>query len=273
MIGFLGSGNMARAIVAGLVANDYDPSDIVVSSRDPRNAEKLAHATGVDFAQSNEELVSMIGYDGTLVLAVKPNMIPGVLEPLYADLAETSILVVSVAAGTSLGFLESHLPDGQAVVRVMPNVNSQIGAGMSGICGNEAATEEQLDSVFAMFDSIGEVARIAEKEFPAFSAIAGCSPSYTFGYIEALARGAVANGIPKHQAVRIAAQAVLGSAQMVLEKVGEGLTPANLRDTVSSPGGTTIAGVIAMEDAGFSASVVRGVQASIDRDIAIQRGE
>ena len=270
MIGFLGSGNMARAIVMGLVAGDYDPSEIVVSARDPRNAERLAHAAGVDFAGSNMELVDMIGTDGTLILAVKPHLIPGVLEEVRDALEGTSILVVSLAAGTSLAMLEKSLPAGQAVVRTMPNVNSQIGAGMTGICGNDHATEAHLDTVFAIFDAIGEVAHIAEREFPAFTALAGCAPGYTFEYIEALARGGVANGIPKAQAVRIAAQAVLGSAQMVLERASDGLSPANLRDTVSSPGGTTIAGMIAMEDAGFSAAVVRGVQASVDRDLEMQ---
>lgn len=273
MIGFLGSGNMARAIVAGLVNTGYDPAEIVVSARDPRNAEKLAQSEGVDFARSNEELIDMIGPDGTLVIAVKPHMIKGVLEPLHDALSETSILVVSIAAGTTLATLESLLPQGQAIVRVMPNVNSTIGAGMSGICGNDQVDETQLDSVFAMFDAVGEVAHIAEKDFPVFSALAGCSPAWTFEYIEALARGGVANGLPKSQAVRIAAQAVLGSAQMVLAKAGDGLSPNNLRDTVSSPGGTTIAGLIAMEDAGFSPAVVRGVQAAVDRDNAIQQGK
>lgn len=263
---------MARAIVTGLVDGDYDPSEIVVAARDPRNAERLAQATGVDFASSNIELVDMIGSDGTLILAVKPAMIADVLQEVRDGLEDTSVLVVSLAAGTPLTAIEAHLPAGQAVIRVMPNVNSQIKAGMTGICGNEHVTEEHLDSVFAIFDAIGEVAHIAEKDFPVFSALAGCSPAYTFEYIEALARAGVANGIPKAQAVRIAAQAVMGSAKMVLERAADGLSPANLRDTVSSPGGTTIAGVIAMEDAGFSASVVRGVQASVDRDHAIQNG-
>lgn len=264
---------MARAIVSGLVSTGYDPAEIVVSARDPRNAEKLAQSEGVDFANSNEELVDMIGPDGTLVIAVKPNMIASVMNPLRESLEDTSILVVSIAAGTSLETLGALVPEGQPIVRVMPNVNSTIGAGMSGICGNEYVDETQLDTVFAMFDSVGEVAHIAEKDFPVFSALAGCSPAWTFEYIEALARGGVAGGLPKAQAVRIAAQAVLGSAQMVLAKAGEGLTPNNLRDTVSSPGGTTIAGLIAMEDAGFSPAVVRGVRAAIDRDHAIQEGK
>lgn len=261
---------MARAIVSGLVEGDYDPSDIVVSARDPRNAEKFAQSTGVDFASSNVELVDMIGDDGTLVLGVKPHKIAAVLSEVREFLEGTSILIVSLAAGTSISSLEEHLPAGQAVIRVMPNVNSQIKAGMTGICGNEHADEAQLDSVFAMFDAIGEVTHIGEKDFSVFSALAGCSPNYTFGYIDALATAGVANGLPKHQAVRIAAQAVLGSAQMVLDKAADGLTPSNLRDTVSSPGGTTIAGVIAMEDAGFSPAVIRGVQASVDRDRALQ---
>ncbi|MDN6485957.1 MAG: pyrroline-5-carboxylate reductase, partial [Ancrocorticia sp.] len=117
------------------------------------------------------------------------------------------------------------------------------------------------------FDAVGQTEILAEKDFATFAAIAGCSPAFTFEYIDAMARAAVANGLPKAQAVRIATQAVVGAALLVQERAE---TPANLADLVQSPGGTTVAGVVALEEAGFGRATVKGVQAAIDRDIALQ---
>ena len=266
MIGFCGSGNMASAIVSGLIAHGSDPAEIVVTDRDPRRVEKLTHTYGVQAADDNTDLVQRLGDDGTLILAVKPNVIPTVLEDLRPTLERYPVLVVSIAAGVTLSKLESLVPNGTPVIRVMPNVNVQVGAGMSAVCGNSVASEWHIETVVEIFDAVGEVAVLAEKDFSAFAALAGCSPAFVFDFIEAMARGGVADGLTKQQAVRFAAQAVLGSAALVLDRASSGQSPANLRDMVTSPGGTTIAGLIAMEDNGFSASVVRGVQAAIDRD-------
>ena len=137
---------------------------------------------------------------------------------------------------------------------------------MTALCSNENVSAEQFAEVEKIFEAVGRTARIAEKDFSAYSAIAGCSPAFTFYYIDALARGAVQAGLRKDEAVAIAAQAVRGAAQMLLESLADGATPASLADAVQSPGGTTVAGVVAMEEAGFSATIVRGVQASIERD-------
>ena len=266
-VGFIGAGNMASAIVRGVVAaGAVAVEDLAVTSAHGHSAQSLARETGVDVLGSNEELVEAVGPGGVVVLAVKPHMIPGVLAPLRDLLEEYGSLVVSLAAGTSLADLADLLAPGQAVVRVMPNVNAQIGAGMAAVCGNDETTDEQVDAVVGLFESVGSALVLPERDFPAYTAVAGSSPAFVFTFIEALARGGVRNGLPKAQAVRIAAQAVLGSARLVLERAGDGVTPADLVDTVCSPGGTTVAGLVAMEEAGFSPAVVRGVQATVDRD-------
>ena len=266
-VGFIGAGNMAGAIVRGIVASgSVAPEDVVVTSAHGSSAQALARETGVDVLGTNEELVEQVGAGGVVVLAVKPHVIPEVLRPLQDLLAENGSLVVSLAAGTTLARLEELLPAGQAVVRVMPNVNAQIGAGMAAVCGNAEAGDEQVDTVVGLFEAVGRAIVLPERDFAAYSAIAGCSPAFVFTFIDALARGALRNGLPKAQAVRIAAQAVLGSAQMVLERAADGATPADLVDMVTSPGGTTVAGLVAMEEAGFSPAVVRGVQGAVERD-------
>jgi pyrroline-5-carboxylate reductase len=269
-VGFIGSGHMAGAIVRGIVADGTIPADdVVVTSAHGHSAQALARETGVDVLGTNEELVEQVGVGGLVVVAVKPHMVAGVLTPLRELLAEHGSLVVSLAAGLPLARLEELLAPGQAVVRVMPNVNAQIGAGMAAVCGNVETTDGQTDAVVGLFETVGSAIVLPERDFPAFTAVAGSAPAFVFTFIEALARGGVRNGLPKAQAVRIATQTVLGSARLVAARAGDGVTPADLVDTVSSPGGTTIAGLVAMEESGFSPAVVRGVQAVIDRDRAL----
>lgn len=267
MLGFIGAGNMGGAIVRGVIrAGLVDAGDICISCGSAAESEETAAAVGARSCASNTELVEALGEGGILVLAVKPNIVPAVLDEISETCARLGTLIVSVAAGLSLEALASHLGEGQAIVRTMPNVAATIGQSMTALCPNAHVTTEQYGKVEAIFKAVGQTARIAEKDFSAYSAIAGCSPAFTFYYIDALARGAVQAGLKKDEAVAIAAQAVRGAAQMLLESLDDGASPASLADAVQSPGGTTVAGVVAMEEAGFSATVVKGVQASIERD-------
>lgn len=266
-VGFIGAGHMAGAIVRGIVADgSIQADDVVVTSAHGHSAQALARETGVDVLDTNEELVEQVGAGGIVVVAVKPHLVAEVLAPLRDLLEAAGSLVVSLAAGLPLDRLGASLAPGQPVVRVMPNVNAQIGAGMAAVCGNTETTDEQIDAVVGLFETVGSAIVLPERDFAAYSAIAGAAPAFVFTFIDALARGGVANGLPKAQAVRIAAQTVLGSARLVLARAADGATPADLVDTVTSPGGTTVAGLVAMEEAGFSPAVVRGVQATIDRD-------
>lgn len=260
MIGFIGSGNMARAIVAGLVTSGVPSHSIVVTSRGGASAAALAERHDLSLATSNQELVEKVA-GGDIVLAVKPHQIPAVAADL--DVPEGTT-IISVAAGTTIETLTGLFP-GARVIRVMPNVNAAIGQSMTALAGGPGVTDEDLDRARGVFDSVGNTTVIDESLFGPFSALAGCSPAFTFEFIEALARGGVKNGLRVEEAIRYAAQAVAGSAALVLASLPES-SPANLRDTVTSPGGTTIAGIVAMDGAGFTPAVTAGVQAAIDRD-------
>ncbi|KTF04713.1 MULTISPECIES: pyrroline-5-carboxylate reductase [Trueperella] len=260
MLGFIGTGNMGGAILRGvLTAGVVEAENVIFTRANAKAGRAQAAETGACFAATAREV-----YEGadTVILAVKPHMVPGVLAELGEPAGK---VIVSVAAGLSLDTLAAHAPAGSPIVRVMPNVNSQIGAGMSALCAGEGVSEAQLAQVEKIFAAVGLTARIAEKDFAAFSAIAGCSPAWTYTYIDALARGALAAGMRLDEARRIAAQAVLGSAHLVLDQLGTH-TPSELRDQVTSPGGTTIAGLIAMEASGFTPAVIDAVNAAIARD-------
>ena len=264
-IGFIGAGTMAGAIVRGVTAAGVVPGgDVLLYDVNESAAQRLADDVGATVADSAEAVVA--GSD-VVVLAVKPQVLPAVLDRLAATIGERRPLLVSIAAGISLATIESRLPGAQVpVVRVMPNVNAMIGAGMAAVCGNAAARADDVARVVDIFRAVGDAVELPEKDFATYTAIAGSSPAFAFTFIDALARGAVRGGMPKQLATRIAAQAVLGSARTVLERAADGMTPADLTDMVSSPGGTTIAGLLAMEEAGFSPAVVRGVQAVVERD-------
>lgn len=264
-IGFIGAGNMAGAIVRGLVAaKTVGGGDIRLYDVDRDGARRLADDVGAMVADSAPSLVA--GSD-VVVVAVKPQVIGEVLGEVGEAVARARPLLVSIAAGTTLDSLGALLPAGAEVpvVRVMPNVNAMIGSGMAAICGNDAVTTDQLARVGEIFAAVGDVVELPEKDFATFTAIAGSGPAFAFTFVDALARAGVLGGLPKPLATRIAAQTMLGSARLVIESAGEGRTPADLVDMVSSPAGTTVAGLVAMEEAGFSPAVVRGVRAAADR--------
>jgi len=261
--GFIGAGNMASAIVRGAVGAGTDPAELVVTDAHPEAAARLAADLGVGTAASNVELVERCDH---VVLAVKPQVLGAVLAEVREALARWRPVVVSIAAGQTLERLERGLPPGLSVIRVMPNVNAMISAGMAAVCGNDRATPGQPATVVSLFSAVGQAIELPEKDFPVFTALAASGPAFVFTFIDALARGGVQGGLPKPLAVRIAAQTVLGSAQLVLARAGEGVTPADLTDMVASPAGTTIAGLVAGEEAGFSPAVVRAVAATVARD-------
>lgn len=262
IFGFIGAGNMASAIVKGAVASGGSPESFVIADAHHDSAHRLAEATGAQAAESNDEVIRAADY---VVLAVKPQVIPTVLEHARDAIAEHRPVIVSIAAGLTLERLGSLLPEGTAVVRVMPNVNAMVGAAMSAVAGNAAATQEQIDAVVTLMDSVGDAVVIPEKDFSAYTALAGSSPSWVFTFIEALTKAGVRHGLARPLAARIAAQAVAGSAELAIARAGE-QTASELSDMVCSPGGTTIAGLLAAEEAGFTTAVVKAVDATVQRD-------
>lgn len=260
--GFIGAGNMAGAIVKGMTKNTAKGEDILITSRTVVSAEKLAEECGARACRTGADVVRE---SNVLVLAVKPQMLAEVLGPLRAEIEakEARPLVVSIAAGKTLEYLEGLLPAGTPVIRVMPNINAKIGASTSGFCANALATEQQKEIVREMFLSIGTVAEIEEKQFGIFSVIGGASVAFAYLYMDALARAALKAGMPKKQALQITAETVLGSARMVLES---GEAPWPLIDQVCSPGGTTIEGIAALQAAGFEAALTKAFDAVLEKD-------
>ena len=171
--------------------------------------------------------------------------------------------MISIAAGKTLGFIEEVLGFSPALVRVMPNINAKVGAAMSAFCANQQETQEQKKLVARLFYAIGQVKELDEAFFPLFGVIAGSAPAFAYLFIDSLARAAVKNGMQKQVALEIAAQTVLGSAKLILEG---GEHPWALIDQVCSPGGTTIEGIAALQDAGFEAGVRKSVDAALEKD-------
>ncbi|MDR1188627.1 MAG: pyrroline-5-carboxylate reductase [Bifidobacteriaceae bacterium] len=260
-IGFIGAGNMAGAIIEGIVASGLiGPDQICAHDPNASKIKALAKTTGIEAFVGNEEVVAA---SDMVVLAVKPQYLPGVLEQVGGQIVAKEPLVVSIAAGVTLKHLDGWLGPNVPVVRVMPNINATVGQGMAAVAGNAVATDSQIESVVQLFAAVGRAIKLEERLFPAFTAVAGSSPAWVFLFVDALARGALAAGMTKQEARDAATQAVLGSAAL-LQQTGE--HPWQLIDKVSSPGGTTVVGMNVLEDRGFSAAVVAAVAATIKRD-------
>ena len=225
-VGFIGAGNMAGAILRGMTAGGFSGNDLLVYDTDAAKLAALFEKCSVRICDSGTEVAE--GAD-VLLLAVKPQVFPDVLPELAPILRQECPLVISIAAGKTLASIEAFTGPGLPIVRVMPNLNARVGEAMSAFCGNAQVTEEHRGTVRLIFETVGEVMELDERYFSAYSAIAGCSPAFTFLYVDALAGAAVRYGIPKDAALKIAEQAVLGSARLLKES---GDHPRALMDAV-----------------------------------------
>jgi pyrroline-5-carboxylate reductase len=255
-VAVLGTGTMGEAVVAGLLRSGRPPSTVVVTARRPERARELERRLGVRAVANAEAAGAEV-----VVLAVKP----GDMERLVAEVAPAlrpGSLVVSVAAGLPTAWFERRLPDGSAVVRVMPNTPVAVGEGMSLLCGGVAATADHLASVEELLHPLGRVARVPEHLFDAATALAGSGPAYHFLFTEALVEAGVLLGLPRALARDLAAQTAYGSALMLRDSE---LGATALREQVTSPGGTTIAALRRLESGGLRASVFDALEAARDR--------
>ncbi len=261
MVGFIGCGNMASAIIRGMLSSGFlEGGSIGVFDVLTEKTEAFAKEQGIRFFSSEAELIENCR---AVVLAVKPNVFPLLLSKVGSALEKNDPLIISIAAGKTTDEISSLLPYAPRVIRIMPNINAKVCAAISAYCGNERATDEDLSFVEGFCGSFGKGIAIEEKLFSIYSAIGGCSPAFVYMFIDSLARGAVKNGMTKAAALEVAAQAVLGSAKMILESEEH---PWKLVDAVCSPGGTTIEGVAALQNDGFEASVIKAVEASYNKD-------
>jgi len=254
----IGGGRMGEAIIKGLLeAGSIAPERIVVAEPDVRRRETHRAAHGVGAVADGSEAVA----DADVVLlAVKPQVIDTVVRGLANALDRA--LVVSIAAGVSIARLESLLPMGTAVVRVMPNTPAMVGAGMSVVSGGSEASTEQVDLVRALFAELGDAIVLDERCQDAAGAISGCGPAYVALFIDALARAGVRHGLPRDVAQHLAVQTIKGTAQLISVT---GQHPEQLVDAVTSPGGTTIAALEVLEARGFRAALADAVSAAVSR--------
>lgn len=259
-IGFIGAGNMAGAIIRGMVAGGFHGGDILVYDTDSTKMVTLFEDCGICICTSGAEVAA--GADA-VVFAVKPQVFPEVLPALSPTLHRHMPLVISIAAGKTLSYIEGMLGTGLPIVRVMPNIAAKVGEAMSAYCGNSQVKDAHGEIVRLIFEAVGEVIELKEDLFSAFSAIAGCSPAFTLLYVDALAQAGVKYGIPKAAALKIASQAVLGTTRLLQES---GTHPRELADQVCSPGGTTIEGVCALQREGFEAAVLAAADACMEKD-------
>lgn len=261
-IGFIGGGAMAEALAGGLVASGVAPANIRVSDIAPERRSHLEAALGVATTASNDEVAR--GSD-LVVLALKPAMIAPALAGL-AELQPAELLAplwLSIAAGTPIATIEAALPTGARVVRAMPNTPALVRAGATAICGNAAATREDIALAAALFDSVGiHWEAPSEDLLDPVTGLSGSGPAYLFRFIEALTTAGERVGLPSDVAGRLAAQTVYGAAKLAHESED---SPTRLREKVSSPGGTTLAGLARLEADGFEEAVAAAVRAATDR--------
>lgn len=262
-IGFIGAGNMGGAIIGGIIKNNLIASDnIFVYDKNKISADKISR----DFKVNVLTDVKDISNSDIIILAVKPDVIYSVIDNIKKYITNDKI-IVSIAAGQSIKKLSDAFGnDTYKIVRVMPNTPALVGEGMSAISLNQEMqkpeNKETVSDILRIFESFGKAEIIPEKLMDAVTGVSGSSPAYVFMFIEAMADSAVLSGMPRKQAYTFAAQAVLGSAKMVLEQDKH---PGELKDMVCSPGGTTIEAVKVLEDKNFRGAIIDAIDACVKK--------
>ena len=250
-LGFIGGGNMASAIMGGIIKKGLlAPSDILVADL----VDKVSEKFGVHYTKENTEVSKAAD---VLFLSVKPQIYPAAISRIKDSLKEGQ-LIITIAPGKSLAWLKEQFGRDLPIVRTMPNTPAMVGAGMTAACPNEFVTEEQKATALELLGAFSRVELVPEHLMDVVTSVSGSSPAYVFLFIEAMADAAVADGMPRAQAYTFAAQAVMGSARMVLET---GKHPGELKDMVCSPAGTTIEAVRVLERSGFRSAVFEAMKA------------
>jgi pyrroline-5-carboxylate reductase len=265
-IGFIGCGKMAQSMIAGILASNLVSGEkIMASTTTDLSVSLVANKYGILVSKNNKDVAQ---FADILILAVKPIHYGKIITEV-SEFAKKNVIVVTIAAGITLNDIEDAFGRKIKAVRTMPNTPSLVGEGMSAICPNEQVTKEELCDVELFFNSFGKTEIIEEKLMDAIPAISGSSPAYVYMFIEALADGGVKQGIPRNQAYRLAAQAVLGAAKMVLETKTH---PGELKDNVCTPGGATIEAVAELEKQQFRGAVLAAMERCYEKTKAMSKG-
>ncbi|WP_066889276.1 pyrroline-5-carboxylate reductase [Clostridium nigeriense] len=253
-IGFIGCGNMGKAILGGILAsNKISKDDIFVSTKSENSKRHIEKEFEVKTTLNSKEVAK---FSNILFLAIKPNIFKEVLLGIKEDINKDTI-IISIAAGITMNDMEEWLGDDYKIVRTMPNTPALVGEAISAICPNKNIKENELEEVCNIFNMFGKFEILEEKYFHGFIALCGSSPAYVFMFIEAMADAGVKLGIPRNKAYKMAEQAILGSAKLALET---GKHPGELKDMVCSPAGTTIEAVTELENGGFRSTIIKALE-------------
>lgn len=257
-IGFIGCGNMGTAMMLGMLeSGKCAPSDMMISCRTAAVLEEKHRAYGVKTTVDNREVAR---FADILFLAVKPQFYAEVISGIREEVGTDSI-VVSIAPGKTLAWLAEQFGRELKIIRMMPNTPALVKAGMTGMCAGSGVSSGELETVGKLVSGFSETEIVPEHLMDVVTAVSGSAPAYVFLFIEAMADAAVAGGMPRAQAYKFAANAVLGSAKMVLET---GMHPGALKDMVCSPAGTTIQAVRVLEERGLRSSVIEAMMKCLD---------
>lgn len=265
-IGFIGCGNMAQAMIMGIVKSEIiDPRNIIVSNTSEEKLNFIKNKCNVHTTTDNKKVA--VNSD-ILILAVKPNKYREVIDEIR-DEVNSKTIIVTIAAGISLDKVKLSFKKDVKVIRTMPNTPALVGEAMTALCySEETISEDEVKIVRKIFASFGKTEVIDEKLMDVITGLSGSSPAYVYMFIEAMADGAVLRGMPREKAYKIAAQSVLGAAKMVLET---GKHPGKLKDEVCSPGGTTIEAVYTLERNNFRAAVMEAVDKCTEKSKEMSR--
>lgn len=264
---FIGGGNMAEALLKGLLSGlAVEPQRITATDVLAERRQYLEATYGITASADN---VQAVKHSDVVILAVKPQVMPDVLASIAAAITRDK-LVISIAAGITLQTLQNALGVDQRVVRVMPNTPALVLSGAAGISPGGATTDDDVALVEQIFNAVGRSVVVGDEMMDAVTGLSGSGPAFVFALIEGLSDGGVLSGLPRPMATLLAAQTVLGAARMVLET---GRHPGELKDMVTSPAGTTIAGMHALESGGLRGLMMEAVWRASERSAALGRGE
>ena len=258
-IGFIGTGNMGRAILGGILKSKLiDENNVIASAKTDSTIEKVKKEFNVKTTKSSKEVVE---FSDIIIIGVKPGTYDDILYEIK-DHIDNNKIIITIAAGKSLESVEKIIGSDKKIIRTMPNTPSLVGEGMTAICPNKNITEEELNEIKLLFNSCGKSEVVGEELIDAVIGASGSSPAYGFMFIEAIADAAVIAGMPRDKAYKFAAQGLLGAAKMVLDT---NMHPGELKDMVCSPGGTTIEAVRVLEEEQFRGAVIKAVCACVNK--------
>lgn len=258
-IGFIGLGNMAKAVIGGMLEKRVAaPEELIGSAATAQTLQAVSERFGMETTPDNCRVAKEAEI---LFLAVKPQLFPQVIAQVK-DCVDEKTLVISIAAGKTTAYIEQQFGKAIRLVRCMPNTPALVGEGCTGVCYNEQATESDKKLAQTLLSSFGRAVEVPERLMDTVGAVAGSAPAYVCMFVEAMADAAVLGGMPRAQAYEFAAQTVLGTAKLILET---GKHPAELKDMVCSPAGTTIEGVRVLERKGMRGAVVEALTACVEK--------